>query len=310
MSRPLVFLFPGQSARDPEMFARLSAVDPAGTAAMLARLRALGVEPTGELETNRAVQLAVFGATRLWADLVAAAGLRATASAGHSLGEYSHLVDLGALEAAAALALVAARGAACDAGPYGAMAAVHPVGAHDLADLLPDLGEVWIACDDAPTQVVLGGAQAALDRAMARLAEEHFALSTVIERRIAMHTPRFAPVRPHLRRALERAPWSDVGGTYWSNVLGGPVDTPPAATVVDLLTRHLAEPVRWRQTVEALLARHPDAVFLEVGPCRALTDPLRRWMPDLPIFAVDPVCDPAEAPARFAAVLEEVQRAA
>jgi [acyl-carrier-protein] S-malonyltransferase len=310
VSRPLVFLFPGQSARDPEMFARLAAVDPAGTAAMLSRLRGLGVEPTGELESNCAVQLAVFGATRVWAGVVARAGLRATHSAGHSLGEYGHLVDRGALAPDAALALVAARGAGYDAGPYGAMAAVHPIGADDLTDVLPALGEVWIACDNAPTQVVLGGARAALDRAMARLEEEHFTFSNVIERRIPMHTPRFAPVGPHLRRALERAPWSAFEGTYWSNVLGGPVEAPSAETVVDLLTRHVSEPVRWRQTVDAMLARHPDAVFLEVGPRRVLTDMLRRWKPGVPVFAVDPVGEPADAPARVAAVLEEVGRAA
>jgi hypothetical protein len=34
---------------------------------------------------------------------------------------------------------------------------------------------------------------------------------------------------------------------------------------------------------------------------------LRRWKPGVPVFAVDPVCDPAEAPARFHAVLDEVR---
>jgi [acyl-carrier-protein] S-malonyltransferase len=294
--RPLVFLFPGQSARDAEMFARLSALAPQTTAALADRL-----DPG--FDTNRAVQLAVFGATRLWASLV---GLEATESAGHSLGEYAHLVDRGAIDEDAAFDLVAARGAAYDAGPDGAMVALHPVAAADIAaDLGPD---VWIACDNAPTQVVLAGAREALERVVAYLEDAHFAFATWIERRIPMHTPRFAPAALALRRALERAPLRHMPGTYWANVLGAPTESPAPETVVDLLTRHVSEPVRWRETIEALLARHPDAVFLEVGPRRVLTDLLRRWRPDVPAFATDPLVAPAEVPAAFAATMEEVRR--
>lgn len=304
MSRPLVFLFPGQTARDARMFARLAAIDCDAACRATAALEARGVRPDA-LDDNRAVQLAVYAATRAWAAVAAREGLAATASAGHSLGEYAHLVHAGALGEDAGWALIDARGAAYDAGPDGAMAAI-PLPAEELPDALAG-APVWLACDNAPGQVVIGGAEADVLAALQRLEEERFVLGTVIERRVPMHTPRFAPVVEAFLPALEAAPWRPVP-LAWSGVLGRAVPDPDRATIVRLLARHVCEPVRWRGLVEALLDRHPDAVFLEVGPRRVLTDLFRRWAPGVPAFAMDP-CGTDAIEARFDATMEEVRRA-
>lgn len=55
-----------------------------------------------------------------------AAGVTAAASLGLSLGEYAHLVHIGALDVAAAVRLVAARGALYEAGPPGRWPASSP----------------------------------------------------------------------------------------------------------------------------------------------------------------------------------------
>ena len=116
MPRPLIFLFPGQSSRDPEMLERLEAVH--GGVAKRARQRIQARLQPGA--PNSEVQLNITTLNLTYLELANTHGLAAQASAGMSLGEYSHLVHIGAIEAEACLDLIAARGRAYDAGPSGA----------------------------------------------------------------------------------------------------------------------------------------------------------------------------------------------
>ena len=92
------------------------------------------------------------------------------ASIGLSLGEYNHLLHIGALAFEDALRLVAARGAAYDQGPLGAMAAVFPVdeaAVLDAIERLAPVGIVEIANFNSPSQFVLAGDRAAVDAVLA-----------------------------------------------------------------------------------------------------------------------------------------------
>jgi malonyl CoA-acyl carrier protein transacylase len=125
-----------------------------------------------------------------------------------------------------------------------------------------------------------------------------------------MHTPRFTPVAPPFRAVLEGTRWASAPrADYWPNVTAT-ATAATAATVVDHLTRHVLEPVLWRDTVDRLAARYPDAVFVEPGPGTVIRDLMaRRWHPGLETLALD---DP-EAPAgdraeRARATLDEIAR--
>jgi [acyl-carrier-protein] S-malonyltransferase len=61
-------------------------------------------------------------------------------------------------------------------------------------------------------------------------------------------------------------------------VLGGFVEAPTAETFCELMTRHVYSPVRWREQIDAVVARHPHATFIEVGPRGVLYNLLqKRW---------------------------------
>jgi [acyl-carrier-protein] S-malonyltransferase len=313
MSRPLIFLFPGQSSRDPEMFERARAAAPEATAEALGtweRLagRAFGGEPTSNLE----IQLAVHLAISVYRRIAAEHGLAPLASAGLSLGEYSHLVQIGALNEAAALELITARGRAYDDGPAGMMVAVQPTDASELRPFIEQVrGEIGIGPGDlaisnynGPRQVVVAGATGAVERLLEVVDEVLYPHTAVIERRIPMHTGRFAPVAEAFRPALERAPWCSPSAVWWSNVTGAPVEAPTARDFIDLLGRHVSEPVQWHRTVDALLAAHPDAVVVEVGPRRVLRDLIARWHRQTPVFSLDAM-DGRAVPD----VVEEIDRA-
>ncbi len=317
MPRPIIFLFPGQSSRDATMFARLDAIAPgAGSAARQRAEAALGTVLDLRFDSNAEVQCAVLECTFEYLRLAHAAGLVPAASAGLSLGEYAHLVAIGALDADAARALVLARGRCYDDGPTGTMAAVHPIDASvvealaaEISAAAGDADAVRVSNYNSPTQCVVAGDPTAVEELLRRADEEHLAGGQVIERRIPMHTPRFAPVIERFRPALVRAPWQTPRADYWPNVDAAPIPSATATAIVDRLARHVAEPVRWRETIDAFLARYGEPVFVEVGPLQVLTRMLsRRWIGPARAFALDRMDE--AGPGAFSARLEEIHAAA
>jgi [acyl-carrier-protein] S-malonyltransferase len=215
-----------------------------------------------------------------------AAGIDAELSLGHSLGEYNHLVHIGALAFADALRLVEARGEAYDNGPDGAMASVFPIELDDLSDVIDrasdeEWGTLEVAHLNSPTQHVISGERAAVDAALGLLNDRHLVETLVIEDRLPMHSSRFAPVARELRPILERAPWRKPYRAYQPNVEGRPIESPSADAIVDSLARQACRPVLWRMSIEQLVHRHRDLTFIEVGPRSLLYNLLQRnWLPN------------------------------
>lgn len=294
-----VLLFPGQSSRRTGMLANALRLAPEATGPVLEQasdvlgrdLLAWDALPAEEaFATNRDVQVGVFVANHLHLTAWRAQGGSAERSAGMSLGEYNHLVHIGAIDFLHALALVDARGRAYDAGPSGCMAAVFPATFEELDDLLLGVdGRVAISNRNSPTQQVIAGDPDAVHTALERADDILFATGTVIERRIPMHTAWFAPVAEDLRPALEKAPWTPPRHPYLPNVLGRPVFQPTPQDIVAHLIRHVSEAVRWQDTIECLHRQDPDAVFVEVGPATVLHDLMRRsWLPVRRAHTADP----------------------
>jgi [acyl-carrier-protein] S-malonyltransferase len=294
----LVFMFPGQSSRDPEMFERLRALHPiSGTifehASDVLR-RDLGQHyQAGNPEifaTNRDVQVGVFLANHMYGESLRAAGVTAAFSLGLSLGEYNHLVHIGAVSFEEALRLVDVRGPLYDAGPDGAMAAVLPLDYPDVAAVVERAqahGCLEIAVFNSPTHHVLSGERTALELALGLLEREHFIEGVIIEPRIPMHSSRFEPVGRALRTVLERVRWHSPAKPYLPNVVGRFVEDPGPAQFVALLSQHVYRPVLWRHSIDFIADHVEDAVFVEVGPRRVLCNLLSKKWRSNPRFATD-----------------------
>jgi [acyl-carrier-protein] S-malonyltransferase len=293
-----IFMFPGQSSRYPEMLAKLVALRPENGEVIEAAAKVLGrdlrahYEPGNPhiFERNVDVQLGMFLANHLHLLTVQARGLTAGLSLGLSLGEYNHLVHIGALTFDEALTLVEARGRAYDEGPAGAMACVHPIGAADMQAVLDHIeagNRLVIGSFNSPQQQVLSGERATLDEALAVLETTHFVESVIIEPNIPMHAPAFAKVAQTFRPALRRARWRRPHLPYVSNVVGRIVENPGPDDFVRLLSAHVSEPVRWQDSVEHLAARTSAPAFVEVGPRAVLFNLFtKKWRPG-PRFKTD-----------------------
>jgi [acyl-carrier-protein] S-malonyltransferase len=308
----IVFMYPGQSSRYPTCIEKLLHYDSLPGQILERAADILHWDLRGEFRSdnpeifacNENIQVGIFLTNFIYGRLLNRAGVVAVASLGQSLGEYNHLVDIGALTFEAALRLVASRGALYDCGPSGAMAAVGPIEAEPLDAVLRTIdGPVTISNFNSPTQQVIGGARGAVETALAVLETKHFLQGTIIEPNIAMHTPLFAEVGHRFRPVLEAAEWASVAKPYLPNVTATPVNEPSREMIVALLTEHVYRPVLWRQSMEMVAASYPEAIFVEVGARAILFNLLRRqWLPNKKL-KVDP---DIEAPPAIEAVAAAV----
>lgn len=214
---------------------------------------------------------AAVGSTVSWTgrprDIAALpAAFRPRFVAGHSLGEYSALVAAGALPFADALRLVAERGRlAATRGARGVMAAVVGLSAQEvegvIATAVPD-GTAVVANDNGPAQVTIAGEQASI--AVAADALVRRGARKVVQLRISrpFHFPPMARIGEELRIFMAGLPFRDPVVPVVANVNARPYGA--AATIPDMLVRHLSQRVEWLKSVRFMVERGAST-FVEIG---------------------------------------------
>ena len=204
--------------------------------------------------------------------------------AGHSLGEYAVLATVGSLTLGDAARLLRRRGAA--------MQQAVPVGKGAMAALLGlDLdaavavaeaaagGEVCAAANDnAPGQVVVSGARAAVERAI-EIAPEHGARRCVeLPVSAPFHCALMAPAAAVMAQALADTEVAIPKVPLISNVSVEAVTEPDR--IRRLLVEQVTAMVRWREVILYLRAHGVDAIA-ELGHGSVLTGLARRIDRDL-----------------------------
>jgi [acyl-carrier-protein] S-malonyltransferase len=208
--------------------------------------------------------------------------------AGHSLGEFAALVAADAADLPAILELVVVRGeamqAAGEARP-GAMTALLGLGAEDAQALVDEVrgGDVLVvANENSPAQVVASGNVAAIDRLEA-LAKERKTRAVRLPVAGAFHSELMRPAVEPVLEVLGRIELRDPTFPIAENVTGELVTD--AATLRELLGRHVVSPVRWDTGIHALAAAGATR-FVEAGTGDVLTKLMKRIEPDATAVAV------------------------
>jgi len=214
------------------------------------------------------------------ARLLACGGVRPAAAAGHSVGEYTALCVAGALDPEEAVRLVVERGRAmAEAAPpdTSSMAAVLGLAPEAVEAALIGLPDVWPANYNTPTQIVVGGTMAGLERAEQRLREAGARRVLPLNVAAAFHTPLMEPAGAVLRGVLDTAGWRPPAVPVVANYTAEPYRD--VVGVPAVLERQLSSPVRWADCVRRLRELGCDR-FVEVGPKRALTGMMRDLAPE------------------------------
>ncbi len=199
--------------------------------------------------------------------------------AGHSLGEFSALVAAGALSFESGLRLVYARALAmqraCEEVPS-TMAAVLALPDEKVEEICASIEGVVAANYNCPGQVVISGTKEAVGEACSALkaAGAKRALSLAVGG--GFHSPCMASAREELAAAIEATEFHSPRCPIYQNVDGAP-HTLPTEIKANLIAQ-LTSPVRWTQSVRAMLADGAEE-FVECGPGAVLTgliDKIRR----------------------------------
>jgi len=208
--------------------------------------------------------------------------------AGHSLGEYTALCAAGALDLATTALLLKHRGEAMQAAVpvgEGAMAALLGADlstAQKIADAAAE-GEVCtVANDNDPSQVVISGAKAAIDRAVA-IAKDHGAKRAVLLPVSApFHCPMMQPAADAMDKVLAETRIDTPLVPVFANVTAQPVSD--VDTIRRLLVEQVTGMVRWRESV-ANMADTGVERFVEFGG-KVLGPMIKRIVPDVDATSV------------------------
>ncbi|TMD18864.1 MAG: ACP S-malonyltransferase [Chloroflexi bacterium] len=289
----LAFLYPGQGSQHAGMGADLlqddevsALCDKCSSSADvdLRHLLAAATDDELRLTQNAQPALAFMGVGLTL--LLARAGHKPEAAAGHSVGEYGALAAAGAVEPQRVVKAVLERGKAmADAAPAGtsSMSAVLGLDAKAVEVALAGMNDAWPANYNTPTQIVIAGTTAGLEAATARLQAAGAKRVIPLNVSAAFHTPLMAPAAERLRAALDRIEWRAPRITVMANLTGRPhLDGDRIPHVMEM---QLRSPVRWAACVQGLVEMGCDT-FVEVGPKRALTGMMRELAPGAKALAV------------------------
>ena len=279
----LVFMFPGQASRYDGMVMKLATAHKAAADTLDLASEILGQDLRDlfrkgndqALATCRNLQLGAFLANHMYLGVLRGAGVMADYSLGMGVGEYNHLVHIGALDFIQAIKLVEQRGLAFDEGPRGAMATVGPVDPGALDRILMRVrheGEVERVVHCSPTRYVISGDTEAVKAAMRLFSDETYARARITNSRSPCYSSVMKAVGQAMRIQLEGAIFADPRLPYLPNRMGKLMVRPQREAMLDLLTAHIHMPVLWRHSIDRLCQEQPDAVFVEVGPGTTLYD--------------------------------------
>lgn len=285
------FVFPGQGAQTIGMGKALADAYPAAKAVFDEVDAALGENLSsliweGDIETltlTQNAQPALMATSVAAMRALEAEGVTldmASFVAGHSLGEYSALAAVGAISLADTARLLRTRGQAMQSAVpvgVGAMAAllgldfetVKEVAAEAAAD-----GEVVQAANDNdPTQVVVSGHKAAVERA-AEIAKGRGARRAVMLPVSApFHCALMQPAAEVMAEALAAVPINAPAVPLIANVRADVVTDP--AEIRALLVEQVTGSVRWRESVQVMAAKGVTE-FWEIGAGKALSGMIRK----------------------------------
>ncbi|MEK9997006.1 MAG: ACP S-malonyltransferase [Cryomorphaceae bacterium] len=272
------YVFPGQGAQFPGMGkdlyennAEAKALFDKADEVLGFSLSAIMFEGTAEeLKETKVTQPAIFTLSVIMAKLLGE-DFKPTMVAGHSLGEFSALTAVGALDFESALKLVSARAMAmqkaCEMKPS-TMAAILGLTDEQVENICESTAGVVVAANyNCPGQLVISGEIEAIEAACESAKEAGARRALVLPVGGAFHSPMMEPARAELAAAIEATEFHTPLCPVVQNSVAKAVSDP--AEIKQNLIDQLTAPVKWTQSVQQMIASGVTD-YVECGPGKTL----------------------------------------
>lgn len=301
------FTFPGQGSQAVGMGKDLAAAFPEARAvfqevdeALGQRLSATMFEgPDDILRLTENAQPALMAVSVAVIRVLESKGVRladhAAYVAGHSLGEYSALCAAGTFSLSDAARLLKTRGQAMQkAVPvgHGAMAALLGLDLETTREVAAEAaqGDVCdVANDNAPGQVVVSGATAAVERAVEIAKAKGAKRALLLPVSAPFHCSLMQPAAEAMAAALAEVTMNAPVVPLVANVLASPISDP--AEIRQRLVEQVTGVVRWTESVTWLTTTGGVTHLAELGAGKVLTGLAKRINADAVATAVGSPAD-------------------
>ena len=229
--------------------------------------------PEELLKRTEHTQPAIYIVSVITGYLLIDKGLKPTALAGHSLGEYSALAIGGAFDFTTGLKLVKARSenmANAGVEKKGTMAALVGLDDETVMNLCRSYegnGVVVPANFNSPGQVVISGSIDAVEWVIKSSKDAGARMAVELNVSGAFHSPLMSPARENLAEMINSLEISDTVYPVFTNV-----DAKPVTKDIDIkssLIRQLENPVLWAKSILEMKSKGINN-FIEVGPGKVL----------------------------------------
>jgi [acyl-carrier-protein] S-malonyltransferase len=279
----VAFCFPGQGSLEVGMGRDIAEAVPEAMAVLEQGSEACGLDLArlcfdGPLEdiVETEVQQPVLVAT----SLAILAALRVEGIApdyviGHSVGEFAAIAAADSIGTSEAIALVRERGLAMAEAARqhpGTMAAILGLADEVVESLCRKIAGVWPANYNCPGQVVVSGANLAVDECCEEAEREGARRTVKLKVSGAFHSPLVARAADRLRPAVERVRFAEPTAPFMSTVTAR---LESAQRMAPLLVDQLTAPVRFTQAASELI-KDGVKTFVEVGPGNVLSGLVKR----------------------------------
>ena len=231
-----------------------------------------------DLKQTKVTQPAVFLHSVISAIVL---GVEPEMVAGHSLGEFSALVVAKALSFEDGLRLVAARAMAmqkaCEMNPS-VMAAVLGLPDEKVEEVCAQSDGVVVPANyNCPGQLVISGANEAIDAACEKMKEAGAKRALKLPVGGAFHSPLMEPARVELEAAIRATTYHKPVCPVYQNIDAKPYTDPEELKRSSIA--QLTGPVRWTQTVQNMVADGATS-FRELGPGTVLQGLIKKIAPE------------------------------
>lgn len=289
----IAFIYPGQGAQKAGMGRDFYENSPLAaklydqaSQALGLDMKALCFEENEKLDLTEYTQAALVTTCLAMTAVLKEQGIRPDITAGLSLGEYAAIAAAGGMDPMDAIRLVRKRGILMQntvpAG-VGAMCAVMALDAAKIEEVLEGMADVTIANYNCPGQIVITGKTECVEEAAEKLREAGAKRTIMLNVSGPFHSPLLKAAGEELAEELEKVILHPLAVPYVTNVTAGTVED--IGKTRELLAEQVSSPVRWMQSMEAMIADGVDT-FVEIGPGKTLAGFLKKISRDVTVYNV------------------------